>query len=114
MSDIEICEFTGECFQPIVYSKGWRIAVINSCERLLEKNIYRAEKHNDTDEAFALIKGTATLFIGEDKKRYDMQIGKVYNVKLGVWHSIAMGNDSSVLIIENDDISEDMKEFLVY
>lgn len=111
MTDIEICEFTGEGFKPIVHSKGWRIAVVNSCERLLEKNLYRAEKHPDTDEAFALIKGTATLFVGEDNKRYELEIGKVYNVKLGVWHSLAMGENSSLLIIENDDTSDDLKEF---
>ncbi len=111
MNEIDINLFDGDGYMPLVSSDGWRVAIANSCERLLEKNISRAERHLETDEVFVLIKGSATLFIGDDRTRYDLEPCKTYNVKCGVWHTLAMGDNSSVLIIENDSTSEKNSEY---
>lgn len=110
MPDIEICQFQGEGYMPVLSSDGWRVAVVNSCERLLESNIARIERHFETDEVFVLLRGEATLFIGEERKRYSMESGKVYNVKRGVWHCLALKPDSGLLVIENDNTSDNNTE----
>ena len=103
--DIEITESPVEGYVPLVHSGGWRVAVINSCERLLEKNRDRVERHMLTDEVFVLLSGKATLIVGDDRKRYVLEEGKVYNVKRGAWHTIALERGSKVLVVENDDTS---------
>ena len=65
----------------------------------------------ETDEVFVLIKGNASLFIGEDEERYDMETGKFYNVKKGAWHSMSMTENSIVLIVENDNTGLENTEY---
>ena len=109
--DIEITTSSVEGYVPLIHSGGWRIAVINSCERLLEENRDRAERHMLTDEVFVLLSGRATLIVGNNRKRYVLDEGKVYNIKHGVWHTIALERDSKVLVIENDDTSPENTEY---
>ena len=88
---------------PLVSYNGWRVAVANSCERLLEENICKLERHLKTDEVFILLQGTAVLHIGMEMQRVPMEIGKIYNVHCGEWHAISMLPNTKVAIIENDD-----------
>jgi len=36
-----------------------------------------------------------------------MERGKIYNVKKGVYHTHTLSKDAKVLIVENDDTSDD-------
>lgn len=101
--DIEIKEHHEDGFRPLTSYGGWRVGIANGCERLLRENIKRLERHNETDEVFVLITGEATLYIGKEMTEYKMELGKVYNVKRGVWHAISMTMDAMVAIVENDD-----------
>lgn len=107
--DIEIKEYNDEGFMPLIVCNKWRVALINSAERLLEKNLSKIERHIKTDEVFVLLSGKATLFIGKEKARYEMEQGKIYNVKCGVWHAIALEEETKVLVIEDAD-TEDFTE----
>lgn len=111
MKDLEISEYSGEGYKPLISSDGWRVAIVNACDRFLEKNLVRSERHLETDEVFVLIKGNASLFIGEDEERYDMETGKFYNVKKGAWHSMSMTENSIVLIVENDNTGLENTEY---
>ena len=111
MKELEISEYSGDGYKPIISSDGWRVAVVNACDRFLEENLVRMERHLETDEVFVLIKGSAALFVGEDRKRYDMEIGKFYNVKKYAWHSFAMTEDSIALIVENDNTGPENTEY---
>lgn len=93
---IEINSSGTEGFSVLVSSGGWRVGVINSCERLLEKNLRKRERHLETDEVFLLLKGGATLFVGEEMREYPLVPGKTFNVKKGVWHCIALEPGASV------------------
>ena len=99
---------------PLVDYDGWRVAVANYCERLLDKNISRMERHLKTDEVFLLICGEATLHIGKDFEACPMEIGKVYNVKCGEWHCISMKPNARVAIVENNDTSEKNTEYYYF
>lgn len=109
--EIVISEFNEGGYAPVDHFGSWRVAIINTCNVLREENKHQVERHLKTDEVFVPITGKSALYIGDERKRYEMEIGKVYNVKLGVWHTITMEDDAKVLIVENDDTGAENSEF---
>ncbi len=107
---MDIKDFCGEGYAPVVAYNGWRVAIANYCQRLREENIIRVERHLKTDEVFLLLSGEAVLHIGKELKRYPMEPGKIYNVKRGEWHCITMKPGAKVAIVENDDTSSENTE----
>jgi ureidoglycolate hydrolase len=104
---LEICEFTGIGYQPIIDFSEWRVAILNYIDEIHPENIEKMERHNETDEVFVLMKGQGILFLGEGQEcavkihSQVLESGKVYNVKRSVWHSVVLSLDGSVLIVEN-------------
>ena len=107
---MDIKDFCGEGYAPVVAYNGWRVAIANYCQRLREENIIRVERHLKTDEVFLLLSGEAVLHIGKELKRYPLELGKIYNVKRGEWHCITMKPGAKVAIVENDDTSSENTE----
>ena len=110
---LEIREYTGPGYQPIIDYSSWRVAILNYIEEIRPDLIDSMERHNDTDEVFVMLKGQGLLFIGEGETKIGkvhpqvMEFGKMYNVKRGVWHTVVLSRDGSVLIVENRDTSEE-------
>ncbi|MBT7072251.1 MAG: hypothetical protein HN975_15310 [Anaerolineae bacterium] len=103
---IEISEYTGEGYRPLVDYGEWRVAILRYADDLRPENIKKFERHNETDEVFVLLEGQCTLFVADDEggiHAVDMQPHKLYNVKKGVYHSHTLSEDASVLIVENRD-----------
>jgi ureidoglycolate hydrolase len=109
---LEICEFTGTGYQPVIDFSTWRVAILNYIDEIHPEQISFMERHNETDEVFILVKGQGILFLGEGDERVDrilpqvMEPGKIYNIKQGVWHSVVLSREGSVLIVENKDTSK--------
>ena len=80
---------------------GWCVAFINHGGRFVAPAYI--ERHNKTDEVFALLSGEATLLIGEDRREVRMECGKIYNVRKGTWHQIVTTPATRCLIVENAD-----------
>lgn len=110
-NEIQIFEYNGEDYRPVMNFGQWRVAFLNYSEKQAESNIYQIERHLKTDEVFVLLQGTATLIIGEDLARIPMEYNKVYNVPKGVWHCVFMSKDAKILIIENDNTSVENGEY---
>ena len=110
--DLEILEHSGEGYLPLVRYQGWRVAVINYDIRFDEQCFTRMERHHLTDEVFILINGNAVLVVGKEQKRYEMEVGKIYNVKKNVWHHVFVSKDARVIVVENDDTSKENSEYL--
>lgn len=108
--ELEIKEFNGEGYMPLIAYNGWRVAVVNFCAELLEENLCKIERHLKTDEVFILLEGEAALHIGTEMQKIPMETGKIYNVKCGKWHAISMKPDSRVAIIENDNTNSENSE----
>ena len=76
---------------------------------LLPERIGAMQRHNETDEVFVLLAGRCILFIGEgidtitSIAAVDLEPGKLYNVKRGVWHSHTLSAEAAVLVVENRD-----------
>ena len=104
---LEICEFTGPGYLPVIDFSTWRVAILNYIDEIHPEQITKMERHNETDEVFVLIKGQGILFLGEGDQRIEkihtqvLEPGKIYNVKRSVWHSVVLSRDGSVLIVEN-------------
>lgn len=89
---------------------GWMVAYLCYAEKY--DTITYIERHLETDEIFVLLKGSATLLIGEDLKHTEMEINKIYNVQKGVWHNIKVSRDALVLIVENKNTCVDNSEYM--
>lgn len=112
---LEIHEFDGPGYLPLVDFGAWRVALMNYTPDLVAEKINCVQRHDETDEVFVLLQGRCILFlIGEGGRVYaeDMQPYRLYNVKRGVWHSHTFSEDAKVLIVENCDTTEENSPFL--
>jgi hypothetical protein len=106
---LEISDYTGEGYLPLIAYGAWRVAILNYIDELLPENIGKVQRHDNTDEVFVLLRGHCILFIGTGTDRVEavlaenMQPLRLYNVKRGTWHTHTLDESAMVLIIENDD-----------
>ncbi len=106
---LEIHEFNGIGYQPLIDFGTWRVAILRYIDELIPDCIERAERHNETDEVFILLSGQAVLFIGSGANQLEtlepvlMQPLKQYNIKRGAWHTNVLSRDASILLVENRD-----------
>ena len=106
---IEVREYNGPDYQPLIDYQNWRVAIINYTSDLMPDKINRMQKHTETDEVFVLMTGRCILFVGDGEEAVikvhavDMEPYKAYNIKRGVWHSHTFSEDARVLIVENRD-----------
>ena len=108
---IEIREYTGAGYQPLVDFESWRVAFLRYNERF--SKLEELERHLETDEVFVLLEGNATLYTKADSGElcpFEMAKRTVYNVKRGVWHHIVVSEDATVLIVENADTTKENSE----
>ncbi|MBN3490409.1 hypothetical protein JV173_02655 [Acholeplasma equirhinis] len=108
----EIHSFEGVGYKKLFSYSSWRLAILNYTDELLIQNINYVEAHNETDEAFVLLRGNATLYFAEviDGKvigfdSVNLEPNKVYNVKKGVFHTHTFSTDCQLLIIEEENTS---------
>lgn len=43
MDNLEILEFNGEGYMPQIEFNSWRVAIVNYCDRIDEKNLCKVE-----------------------------------------------------------------------
>ena len=108
---LEIREYAGVGYQPLIDYEAWRVAVLRFINELLPQNLTKMQRHNETDEVFVLLSGRCILFIGAGDEHVtaihaqDMEPLKLYNVRRRAWHTHALSADATVLIVENRDTS---------
>lgn len=112
LNQLDVLEYSGEGYSRVVSGAKWTVASLNYAPRFDGKNITDLERHNLTDETFVLLTGHATLLVGEDAKRVEMEPLKFYNVRAGAWHNIIVSEDARVLVAENADTSRDNTDYL--
>ena len=114
---LQIRDYAGPGFQPLIDFGGWRVAILNHDEKDNAEASSRMERHKQTDEVFVLIGGAATLLLGGNGRQADavvpirMEPRKLYNVRRNAWHSVLLGRDASILIVENSDTTEGNSEY---
>ena len=114
---LDIHEYNGPGYRPLVDFDHWRVAVLNFSADLLPEHLTSMQRHNDTDEVFVLLQGRCILFTGEGRDAVtrihaeDLQPHRVYNVRQGVWHTHTLSQDAKVLVVENQDTTWDNSPF---
>ena len=103
---IEVLRYEGEDFKKVLSSDSWAIGLINWSERFSDFKVL--ERHLETDEAFILLNGEATLYT--DKESVEMEKCVVYNIPKGVWHHIVLSRDATAMVVENDNTSKENTE----
>ena len=109
---VEISEYEGEGYRPLVDYGGWRVAILRYIDELAPENIKTMERHNETDEVFILLSGKCVLFVGTGTSEIgeihavNMLPHKLYNIKREVFHTHVLSRDAMVLIVENQDTGE--------
>ena len=111
MQDIEILEYEGDGYDATMNFGAWRVAIANYIDAFDREKCKYLERHLETDEVFVLLSGEATLITGLEMTETPMEIGKIYNVKLGAWHALFMEKGSKVLIVEEHSTCEENSEF---
>ena len=114
---LEVREHLGPGYRPLVDFEAWRVALLNFSEELRLENIDRLQRHNETDEVFVLLQGRCLLFVGDGDEAVskiqavELEQGRLYNVKKGVWHHHTLSEDARVLVVENRDTTYDNSPF---
>lgn len=115
---INILEFNGEGYKPLVDFGSWRVAFLRYIDELIPENIHRLERHVETDEVFVLLEGKAILFLGEGEEEitdfYSLEIqpGKLFNVRKNAWHCCVLSRDATILLVENQDTGKDNTDYI--
>ena len=115
---LEICEYSGTGYKPLVDFGAWRVAVLNYSADLLPERLTRMQRHNETDEVFVLLAGRCILFVGEGQDTVTgihaeaLRPGCVYNVRQAVWHTHTLSPDAKVLVVENRETTYDNSPFI--
>ncbi|AZQ63855.1 hypothetical protein EI427_16965 [Flammeovirga pectinis] len=108
MSLTETYQYNGQGYYPFLIREGWQVAQLNYVEDRRPENIKSLEVHHLTDKAFMLIHGSALLVSAEinaENITYSMihmNSGILYNIPKKVWHTVALKEETKVLIIEKD------------
>ncbi len=106
---LEVRDYAGDGYMPLVDYESWRVAVLRFEEGLLPHNLKSMQRHDETDEVFVLLSGRCILFLGDGEEQVtaiyaeDMEPLKLYNVKKSCWHTHTLSVDATVLIVENRD-----------
>lgn len=114
---LEIREYQGEGFQPLIFFNGWRVAVLNYIDEIRPERNNKMERHLETDEVFVLVRGRGILLIGGNGPEVDgvypqtMEAGKIYNVRRNTWHTVLLSRDASVVLVEEGDTGEQNSEY---
>lgn len=114
---LEVREYDGVGYQPLISFGGWRVAMLRYLDSLHPERNTTMERHLETDEVWVLLCGRGVLLLGgsgaavDTVISQDMEVGKVYNVKRHAWHTALLSEDASVLLVENDDTHEQNTEY---
>lgn len=105
-------------YRSLVFSSGWRAAILNDVERFCRENINELQRHNTSDELFVLLKGRCELLIAEQIEngfvlnRVVLAPNVFYTVRKGVWHSHILEKGTSVAVIENADVGPSNTDYM--
>lgn len=89
----------------------WRVAVLAHADMFAEEKCVKQERHLETDEAFVLLDGSATLVVGEKGERIPLEKGRLYNVRKGGWHAVITWPGARLLVVENASTAPSNSEY---
>ncbi len=110
---MEIIRNNGEAWKVGAQFEGWLVGLLAYGEKFSKFSML--ERHNQTEEAFVLVKGEATLYTADKDIKvteYKMEQGALYNVAKGEWHHIVVSEDALVVVVENSNTAKENSDYL--
>ena len=106
---VEVLNWNGEGFRPLVNYESWIVALMNWEQRFDPTRVGEVERHKNTDEVFVLTHGNSLLFIATEDgiQVFDMEPGLIYNVTKGTWHNVIGTKETTWLIVESANTSSE-------
>ena len=109
--DLEVLSLDAAGYRRVMSFGQWRVAVLGHSDFFAEENCVRLERHLETDEAFVLLDGEASLVVGEAAERVPLEKGRLYNVRKGGWHAVITCPGARLLVVENASTDASNSEY---
>lgn len=116
--EIRAYTFDGEGMGPVYKNEHWMVGIKNFKPANAKENMDSLERHNKTDELFALLEGTCTLIYANETKDglifqgLEMEKGKLYSIPARLWHNTVTVPGTKMLLIERPDTCAANSDFL--
>ncbi len=90
-------------FDTVIKNESFKCAFITLSPAYAFGTVEEMKRHNETDEIFILLNGSAVMLIYEDGifTEYPLAKSAAYNVHAGTWHYLAVSEDALVFVTEN-------------
>ena len=91
-------------FETVFQNPAFKCSFISPSKQYAYGNIKLLKRHNDTDEVFVLLEGSAVLLTKDDDSGYQvtpLQQKIAYNVTKGTWHHLAVSDNALVFVTES-------------
>lgn len=116
--EIKSYTYAGEGMNPVYKNEKWMVGIKNFKPANALENMDSLERHNKTDELFALLEGTCTLVYANETEdglafgKVVMERGMLYSIPAGLWHNTVTVPETKMLLIEAPDTGADNSDFL--
>ena len=110
---VEIGEYFGVGFQPVLDFEGWRVAMKRYGEGTQAAKFHSVDRHNETNEVFILTEGKAEMLLMEGEGQptnfhlFPMELNVAYSVQQSAWHHVFMSEDAHIIVFERSNTSRE-------
>lgn len=110
---VEIGEYFGKGFQPVLDFEGWRVAMKRAGENTTPAKLHAVDRHNETNEVFILTEGQAEMLLMEGDSvpttfhLIPMKLNVAYSVQQSAWHHVFMSDDAHIIVFERSNTSRE-------
>lgn len=110
---LEVGEYFGVGFQPVLNFDGWRVAMKRYGEGTSPAKFHSVDRHNETNEVFILTEGKAEMLLmdGDDVPTeihlFPMKLNVAYSIQQSAWHHVFMSEDAHILVFERSNTSRE-------
>ena len=103
-----------EGFEPIFHTPNFKCAFITLSPQYAFGKVKEMKRHNDSDEVFVLLSGSAVLLTREEVSteytKTVLEYQTAYNVQQGTWHYLAVSEDALVFVAESGAMKKEYTE----
>ena len=110
---VEIGEYFGVGFQPVLNFEGWRVAMKRYADSTNPAKFHSVDRHNETNEVFILTAGKAEMLLMEGDRSpttfhlFPMQLNVAYSVQQSAWHHVFMSEDAHIIVFERSNTARE-------
>ena len=110
---VEIGQYFGVGFQPVLDFEGWRVAMKRYGDGTQPTKFHSVDRHNETNEVFILTAGQAEMLLMEDGNPptqfhlFPMELNVAYSVQQRAWHHVFMSEDAHIVVFERSNTTRE-------